>query len=140
MILVDTNVWSELTKRQSNPRVVAWLAANQADLRLSALVIAEVRLGCELPRARPIRPMLLAWLGGLEEAYAGRIEVFDERDAHVFGRLAAGRMSDGSLFDLQLAAQAIVRGMAIATRNVRDFAWTGVDVIDPWSQAGLTHP
>ena len=133
MILVDTNVWSEVTKRKGEPRVHAWLAQNEADLRLSVLVIAEIRRGYELPRSRSIRPMLEPWLARLEFHYADRTEIFDARDAHVFGQLAAQRTIGAKVLDVQLAAQALARDMTVATRNVRDFAWTGVKLVDPWS-------
>ena len=132
MILVDTNVWSELTKRKGEPRVHAWLARNEPSLRLSVLVIAEIRRGYELPRSQAIRPMLEPWLKRLESHYAGRTEVFDARDAHIFGQLAAQRTIGTKVLDVQLAAQALARDMTIATRNLRDFAWTGVRLIDPW--------
>lgn len=135
MILVDTNVWSEVTKRRPEPKVVAWLSDHEPTLRLSVLVIAEIRRGYELPAAVPIRPMLETWLQRLESHYAGRTEPFDARDAHVYGQLAARRTIGAKVLDLQLAAQGIARRCPVATRNVADFAWTGVEVIDPWQAA-----
>ncbi len=132
MILVDTNVWSELTKRQGDPGVIVWLARNQPQLHLSVIVIAEIRTGYELPGARAIRPMLEVWLGELIAAHRDRTEVFDAGDAQIFGHLSAQRTTGSNTLDLQLAAQAIARNMPIATRNTRDFAWTGVKLIDPW--------
>ncbi len=132
MILVDTNVWSELNKRSGELRVMQWLARNEPHLRLSVLVIAELRAGYENPRALPIRPKLEKWLIELEAAFAGRIDVFDARDAHIYGQLAAQRTIGAKVLDVQLAAQALSRGMAVATRNVKDFAWTGVKVVNPW--------
>ncbi len=133
MILVDTNVWSELTKRRGDPRVIAWLARNQPQLHLSVIVIAEVRRGYETPRGRALRPMLERWLADLEAIHALRTEAFEARDAHIFGRLAAQRTLGSTILDVQLAAQALARGCPVATRNVIDFAWTGVEVIDPWT-------
>ena len=132
MILVDTNIWSELSKRRGEPRVIEWLKQNEAKLLLSVLVIAELRAGYENPRARPIRPKLELWLADLELAFADRIETFDLRDAHVYGQLVAQRTIGKKVLDVQLAAQAIARDMTVATRNVRDFEWTGVKVINPW--------
>lgn len=134
MILVDTNVWSEMTKRRSEPRVVSWLTDHEPELRLSVLVIAEARRGYELPAARDIKPMLENWLSNLERLFADRIEPFDARDAHIYGQLAARRTVGGKVLDLQLAAQAIARNIPLATRNVKDFAWTGVKLIDPWGE------
>ena len=122
-----------MTKRRGDPRVIAWLAANEPELRLSVLVIAEARRGYELPGARAIKPMLENWWQLLERRHADRIEPFDARDAHIYGQLAAQRTVGGKVLDVQLAAQAIARNIPIATRNINDFAWTGVRVIDPWS-------
>ncbi|MEP6785671.1 MAG: PIN domain-containing protein [Sphingomonadales bacterium] len=133
MILVDTNVWSELTKRRGEPRVLAWLAEHDDSLRLSVLTIAEIRTGYEAARARALRPYFERWLADLETTYDDRIDVFDKHDAHIFGQLAAQRTIGSKIFDVQLAAQAIARDIPIATRNLRDFAWTGVKLIDPWA-------
>ena len=122
-----------MTKRRGDPRVIAWLAANEPELRLSVLVIAEARRGYELPGARAIKPMLENWWHLLERRHADRIEPFDARDAHIYGQLAAQRTVGGKVLDVQLAAQAIARNIPIATRNINDFAWTGVRLIDPWS-------
>lgn len=136
MILVDTNVWSELAKPHGDPAVLAWLEANDGELALSTLVMAEIQYGVELPKAAHKRADLILWLRGLEERYWSHVWVFDAEDARSFGRLAAGievKKRDPQVIDLQLAAQALARGAAIATRNVRDFEWTGVSVIDPWT-------
>jgi predicted nucleic acid-binding protein len=134
VILVDTNVWSELTKRSPEPRVIAWLAQNQAELHLSVLAIAEIRAGCEAPGARQIRAMLELWLSDLEAEYAERIEVFDARDAHIFGQLAAQRTLGRTFLDVQMAAQALARDCVLATRNVRDIGWTGAKLANPWEE------
>lgn len=134
MILVDTNVWSELSKRRGEPRVIDWLVQNEAELLLSVLVIAELRAGYENPKARSIRPMLEIWLQGLELEFEDRIAPFDARDAHVYGQLAAMRTIGAKVIDVQLAAQAIARNCTLATRNVDDFAWTGVKLVNPWGE------
>ena len=132
MILVDTNVWSELTKRRPEPCVIAWLAENEARLHLSVLVIAELRRGCEMPKAKPYRQIFETGLAYLETDYAARTESFDVQDAHIFGKLAANRTLGSKTLDAQIAAQAIARNMTLATRNVQDFAWTGVRLVNPW--------
>ncbi len=132
MILVDTNVWSELLKRAPNVRVQDWLMENDQKLWLSVIVIAEIRRGAEMPKASLRRPALLGWLRGLEESYAPRICNFDADAAHMFGALLARRPSEATLLDIQIAAQALARDMTVATRNVKDFVWTGVTLVNPW--------
>lgn len=133
MILVDTNVWSELTKPAPNPRVRQWLIDHDHELCLSVLVIAEIRRGLEMPKAQARRAGLLGWLNSLEEAYAERILPFDTDAAHLFGALLARRPGEAMLLDIQIAAQAIAADIPVATRNVKDFAWTRAALIDPWN-------
>lgn len=136
MILVDTNVWSELAKPEGDPAVLAWLEANDAELALSTLVIAEIQFGLELPQAAHKRAALILWLRGLEQRYWSRVWLLDAGDARSFGRLAARtevKKRNPQVIDLQLAAQALARKAPVATRNVKDFEWTGVAVIDPWT-------
>ncbi len=132
MIVVDTNVWSVLFSRRPEQRVVDWLIEHDRQLWLSTVAIGEIRYGAELPRAEVIRPRIIAWLRGLEDSYADRILPFDADAAHLFGALRARRPELTVLLDLQLAAQALVHDATIATRNLRDFAWTAVRLIDPW--------
>lgn len=136
MILVDTNVWSELAKPEGDSAVLAWLEANDGELVLSTLVMAEIQYGLELPEAAHKRPYLEKWLQGLEERYWSEVWSFDAGDARSYGRLAASpeaRKREPQIIDMQIAAQALARGASLATRNVRDFAWTGTKLIDPWT-------
>ncbi len=132
MILVDTNVWSELTKPAPDARVSRFLIDHDADLWLSVIVIAEIRRGLEMPKAVHRRPTLLGWLEALESDYSARILPFDADMAHLFGALVARRQGEATLLDLQVAAQALARDATVATRNVKDFAWTGVRLVNPW--------
>jgi toxin FitB len=132
LIIVDTNVWSVLVSRRPDTRVVDWLVEHESQLWLSAIVISEIRYGAELPKALTIRPVLTAWLAGLESAYAARTLSFDADAANLFGALRARRPEEGKLLDLQLAAQGLAQDATIATRNIKDFAWTGVKLVDPW--------
>ena len=135
MILVDTNVWSELAKPEGDSAVLAWLEANDRQLALSTLVMSEIQYGLELPKAAHKRADLTLWLRGLEERYWSHVWEFDADDARSFGALAARaevKKRGPQIIDLQPAAQAQARGAAIATRNMKDFEWTGVPVIDPW--------
>jgi toxin FitB len=137
LILVDTNVWSEQTKLDCNPAVDAWLVANDAELALSTLVIAEIRYGIALLKSETKRVALEAWVDGLESRYWSQTLDFDKASARHFGRIAASREAkarDPQVIDMQLAAQAAAYGATIATRNVRDFAWTGVKVVNPWGE------
>jgi toxin FitB len=135
VILVDTNVWSELTKTPNEPRVVGWLARHQDELRLSTIVIAEFRMGIEKLDPGRKRDWLDTWYEGLQLEFEDRIVTFDSPSAHIFAQLVVRRKlekQETKLLDIQIAAQGIAHGMTVATRNVKDFAWTGVRVVNPW--------
>lgn len=132
MILVDTNVWSETLKSPPDESVERWLQDNRDQLWLSVIVIAEIRQGVELPKAAAKRPKLEAWLNWLEANNRARILDFDTECGHVFGGLLARRSNEATLLDIQIAAQALAYQIPVATRNVKDFAWTGVRLVNPW--------
>lgn len=135
MILVDTNVWSQLAKPRGDLAVLTWLETHDADLALSALVIAEIQYGIELPGASDKRAFLQAWLTGLESRYWGQTLTFGPEAAHCYGRIAARpevKARKPQIIDMLLAAQAMERGIPIATRNAKDFDWVGIELIDPW--------
>jgi toxin FitB len=135
VILADTNIWGAVNRPTQNPQVCLWVAKNAPDIWLSTIVIAEIRLGIENPKAAAKRADLEQWLEDIESAHESRILAFDRDAAHVFGRLIASRKlekQETKLLDLQIAAQGIARDATVATRNVKDFAWTGVRLVNPW--------
>ncbi|MBO9715157.1 PIN domain-containing protein [Sphingomonas sp.] len=136
MILLDTNVWSALTRPAQHPQVGQWIATHATEIWLSTIVIAEIRLGIENPKGAPRRAALEQWLADIELVHAERTLSFDSAAAHVFGALVARRKlekQETKLLDIQLAAQALSQECPVATRNIRDFEWTGVRLIDPWT-------
>ena len=132
MILVDTNVWSENSKANGFRRVLDWIDANRDELWLSTIVIAEFWAGIENPAAIHKRGGLQSWLTSLEAAMVERTLPFDSGAAHVLGRLLIVKSQDNKMLDTLLAAQALSRDCPVATRNVRDFEWAGVRLINPW--------
>ena len=78
----------------------------------------------------PQAASLERWLNRLATTHASRIVPIDVRVADAWGRLMAART--GSLVDTLLAATALVHGLVLVTRNVKDVAWTGVTYLDPF--------
>ena len=132
MILVDTNVWSEASKPNGSRKVLRWMADNRRDLWLSTIVVAEICAGIENPAAAPKRERLDRWLTKLEAANLQRTLPFDKLAARVLGKLLIEKPQQDKMLDSLLAAQALSRDCPIATRNGKDFAWTGVKLINPW--------
>ena len=140
LILLDTNILSELLRKTLEPRVEAWLAAQYgAGIYLSAVTEAELCLGVAVLPAGRRRTKLAEMMDGiLQEDFRGRILPFDSPAAAVYAAIAADRRAAGrpiSQFDCQIAAIARLHGAAVATRNVRDFEGCGIDVIDPWQES-----
>ena len=138
MILIDTNVFSELTRLNPKPRVVDWLFAHRRETLLSSLVVAELDAGVRTA-SRDKRDMLKAWLDRLIAEHAERIVDFDLRSARQWGQfqskaLLADIRRGTPMLDTLLAAQALALDVPFATRNAVHFADTGVAVIDPWTE------
>lgn len=136
MIVLDTNVLSEVMKAAPARNVANWMLREpRSGLYTTAICEAEIRLGIAvLPDGKRKRELEVAALKVLA-LLAGRILPFDSAAALEFGRVVAERRRLGrpiETFDAQIAAIAASRGMRLATRNGPDFADTGVPVVDPW--------
>ncbi|MCT9000747.1 type II toxin-antitoxin system VapC family toxin [Chelativorans intermedius] len=138
MILIDTNVISELMRPNPAPAVLAWFGDQDAmALHLSAVGEAELRRGAAALPDGKRRERLIAEIDAMiAEDFAGRVLPFDSAAAKAFAAIFMDRRNAGrpiSFTDCQIAATARAYGAAIATRNVADFEGCGVEVIDPWA-------
>ena len=138
MILLDTNVVSELMRARSDPAVLAWFAGRSADtLYLTAVSEAELRTGAAILPTGHRRDRLVGAIDAMiDQDFAGRILPFDSPAARSFAEIAAARRAAGKPImdaDCQIAAIARASGATIATRNVKDFEGCGITVINPWN-------
>lgn len=136
MLLVDTNVISEARKGNSANKGVRafWQSADPESLYLTVQTIGEIRYGIEKIANRGDKTqalMLERWLDQLVSDYADRILVFDEECSQVWGKLLAA--NNQHPVDKQIAAIALIHDMQVVTRNVDDFAGTGVRLINPFT-------
>jgi predicted nucleic acid-binding protein len=135
--LIDTNVVSETRKKKkANPGVARFfdrVAASGEPVYLSVVSVGELRRGVEVIRRRGDADQarhLEAWLSTVLDQYGENILPFEADAAQVWGRL---RVPDpGHELDKQIAAIALVNGLTVVTRNMADFAGTGVKVINPF--------
>lgn len=137
MIVLDTNVVSELLRPVPARQVEDWLALQDgATVYFTAVGEAELRHGVAmLPAGRRRAALSKAIQGLLEEDFRSRVLSFDRAAACAYADIAADRRAVGrpiSQFDCQIAAIARANHAAVATRNVGDFAGCGIQVIDPW--------
>ena len=138
MLVIDTNVVSEIIGSRPLPAILAWFARQSSDeVFICAVTEAELRYGVALLSEGRRRSVLAADVDRmLTTVFAGRILPFDSPAAIEFADVAARRQLSGrpiSVSDAQIAAIARSRGAAVATRNVRDFEGCGIEVIDPWA-------
>lgn len=137
MILLDTNVLSEPMRPAPNRRVLAWLdGLDPAGLHTTAISLAELRHGALRLEAGRRRSALLAAVDAVETVVcAGRVLAFEAADASVYGEIRALRERAGQPIgatDAMIAAIALRRRLPLATRNTRDFALLGIDLVDPF--------
>ena len=132
--LVDTNVLSELRRKQPQPEVVAWFAQRpRQTLYLSVLTLGEIRKGIERLEAARQQP-LLDWLEvELPNYFLGRLLAVDAHTADRWGRLLASAGRPLPAVDSLLAATALQNDLTLVTRNTADFVGTGVRLINPWN-------
>jgi hypothetical protein len=139
MIVLDTNVISELMRRTPDQRVMEWIAQQpMAGLFTTTVTQAEIFFGLALlPEGRRRNELLAAARPMFEVDMAGRVLPFDTEAALEYPEIAAGRQVSGkpiSQHDAQIAAIVRSRGARLATRNVRDFTDCGITIIDPWGE------
>lgn len=137
MIILDTNVVSEMMRDTPAPSVVAWLNDQDASLLfLTAVTVGEIRYGLRaLPVGKRRRSLEEGFERILAEAFPGRILAFDEAAAHRYGEIMGRRKEIGrplAILDGQIAAIAWSNGYSVATRNVQDFVDCGVEVMSPF--------
>lgn len=137
MIVLDTNVLSELMRPAPEVTVTNWVATQSAaSLFTTTITQAEILHGVLLlPRGRRRDAIEAAADAMFEEDFAGRILPFSSHAAHAYAEIAVARRQSGrpiSQFDAQIAAIASSTGAGVATRNVPDFEGCGIKVIDPW--------
>lgn len=138
MILLDTNVISELMRAEPAQAVLDWFGQHDAaELFISAITEAELRAGVAyLPEGQRRDRLQLAVDAMIDQDFQGRILPFETTSARPYAEIAAQRRAAGRPIaetDCQIAAIARATDAPIATRNVKNFDGCGVCVINPWN-------
>lgn len=137
MIILDTNVLSELMRPDPEERVARWLASRPTtSLCTTAITQAEVLLGMYLmPKGKRRDEIEQAARRVFDKGFAGRLLPFESEAARAYARITSTRRRSGrpiSQADAQIAAIARSTGFDLATRNTSDFEGCGIDLHDPW--------
>jgi predicted nucleic acid-binding protein len=136
MIVLDTNVVSELMRAEPAPAVLAWLTKSSGPaLYTTAVTVAEIRFGIgRLPEGQR-RKTLRQAANEIFAAFPRQVLPFDLAAADAYADIAAVRAKRGHPidgFDAQIAAICRSQAAILATRNIKDFVDTGIDFVDPW--------
>lgn len=138
MIILDTNVISDVIGRYPTERVCNWLAAQDPDrVWTTAITAAELRAGASaLAEGHRKRQLSEAIEAALRVDFENRILPFDDAASSAYAEISAQRRRSGLSWDhldLFIASIAAVNNAVVATRNVRDFEGCGVELVDPWA-------
>ncbi len=131
--LLDTNVVSELRRPRLSARLSSWFDDQSSqDLFLSIVTLGEIRQGVEQLRSKDAKQanVIDRWLNGLTQFYEDRLLYVDGAVADEWGRMRARRSVP--VTDALIAATARVHGLTIVTRNGKDFAGLGVELLNPF--------
>lgn len=137
MIVLDTNVLSELIRSRSEARVVDWVDEQDAQLlAVTSITVAELLYGVARLADGARKTKLSAAVQALvRDDFSGRVLAFDGPAAERYAELVAERERNGrpiSVADAQIAAICRHHDATLATRNTRDFDSTGIGIVDPW--------
>ena len=131
--LLDTNVLSETRKKRSDVGVIAFLqAVDSSSLYISVLTLGELRKGVAKKQREDAEAAkrLADWVDGLEYSFADRILGIDAATARLWGDWSSERPRP--VVDTLLAATAVLHGMTLVTRNIRDVRGIEMKLLDPW--------
>ncbi len=133
--LLDTNIVSQYTKAQPDPRVERWLeSVDDSDLHISIVTISELWYGISLLPAGRKRSKLELWMEDeLSMQFFNRVEFFGLDAAQQYGRMVANAKKHGfetDPLDAMIAAIALVGGMAVATLNRKHFDPLGIPLAE----------
>jgi hypothetical protein len=138
MILLDTNIISELMKQSPSLNVIHWIDKQDiAELYLSAITIAEIKYGLSvLPDGKRRHQLETAFSKAVNYSFKHRIISFDNNAAHIYGQLMGHRKNIGkplSILDGQIAAIARAHEAELATRNTQDFKNCELTLVNPFN-------
>ena len=144
MIVLDTNVVSELMRPEPDPQIAMWVRSrDRQELCTTSVTLAEVRYGItRLPDGRR-KEILLAAADDIFGTFADQVLPVDAAAAEQYAVIASSRERAGrpiSGFDALIASVCKSRGATLATRNLPDFEGTGIDLVNPWAQDALDDP
>lgn len=141
MLIVDTNLLSDLMRPAPSEKVAQWFERQPLDrLAITAVTVGEILYGLDrLPGGRRKADLSARFVEVLRRAFPARVLAFDDAAAAAYARIRGDRDRAGrpiGVNDAMIAGIARSRGGTVATRNVADFEQCGIAVLDPWAAPG----
>ena len=136
MIFLDTNVVCEPTRAKADQEVVAWINKFGADLAISTVVLAEISFGIERLKPELRSKRLSNFLDDTRKIFISKIYAFDDESALIFGKIMGQAFHTGRTMktaDAMIAAITLRHKASLATRNVVDFDFLEIMLVNPWS-------
>lgn len=133
--IVDTNIISEVIKAKPDPNAIAWLDRNSRMLYLTSITLEELRFGALMMPMGKKRKALEEWIDSLSVVYSQKILSFDAPSAEICASFHEKAVSLGrtpSIEDLMIASIAQKEGFCVATRNMKDFEYLDIDLVNPF--------
>ena len=138
MIILDTSVLSEVFRPHPDTRVTIWLESLADDVAITAITLAELLAGVRrLPNGRRRETLSTAVSTTVQTYRSTWVPAFDSSAAEHYATILAAREHAGlpiSMADAQIAAICRAHGASCATRDTKDFAQTGIELINPWHE------
>ena len=138
MIILDTSVLSEVFRPHPDTRVTVWLESLADDVAITAITLADLLAGVRrLPNGRRRETLSTAVSTTVHTYRSTRVPAFDSSAAEHYATILAAREHAGlpiSMADAQIAAICRAHGASCATRDTKDFAQTGIELINPWHE------
>ena len=138
MIILGTSVLSEVFRPRPDTRVAVWMESLADDVAITAITLAELLAGVRrLPNGRRRETLSTAVSTTVQTYRSTRVPAFDSSAAEHYATILAAREHAGlpiSMADAQIAAICRAHGASCATRNTKDFAQTGIELINPWHE------
>ena len=137
MIVLDSNVISELMRPVPSPVVVSWLDQQPAhSIWTTSISIFEIHMGlCLLPKCKKREKLEKIFAEVLHDDLCGRVLDFDTNTATESSRIASRLQAEGKptdMRDLFIAGTVSARNAVLATRNIKHFIHTGINIVNPW--------
>ena len=139
MIILDTNVLSELMRLEPDIKVLNWMDSQpNNNLGITVITVSEILYGIgKLPEGKRKKSLLLMAETMFDDDFNGRILPLNGQAAIEYSILVLKREKMGlpiSMADAIIASISITEGHSLATRNTKDFIYTGLDLINPWTE------